>query len=367
MTENIIAIELLDQREIDILKSIELVHIPLYNGHGYVELVDMMPRMVPEGRTADVAITRNARISYLQGDKSAKEDETLVRYLVENRHTSPLESVVFQFRMKIPIFVERQLIRHRTARVNEQSLRYTKADDSSYYPTMRMQSQVNRQGSSDQEITPAIESGYRRIQELNAEVYRIYETIVETKDANDKPKPSAAREVARVALPVAQMIEMTWQMDLHNLQHFLRLRIDAHAQLEIQEFANAVYRLVQPRAPIAMKAFQDFQLNSVTFNQDEQRYMRNELVLTGRRKTVADEKIAKLGLFYPTVGSLTGSLAPTVSSGTLVTNENIAKFGLLNPTIGYVTGTNVSSGITSTGNILTEIRPISSNTTTGSY
>ena len=144
--------------EVDLFEVIPPKKIELYNGLGFVELVDMMPRKVPVGRDADISIVRNARVSYLtKGDKTKEQDTKLINFLVKNKHTSPLESVVFQFHMRIPIFVERQLIRHRTARVNEQSMRYTAASDAFYYPELRMQSKNNKQCSSDESVPPELQ------------------------------------------------------------------------------------------------------------------------------------------------------------------------------------------------------------------
>jgi thymidylate synthase (FAD) len=238
----------LSKTEIDLFEQTPPMIKELYGGLGFVRLVDMMPRIVPNGRTADIAITRNARVSYNPqiGDKTPAEDAKLVGYLIKNKHTSPLESVVFQFQMKIPIFVERQLIRHRTARVNEQSMRYTKADDQFFMPELRMQSKSNKQCSSTELVPDELQQVRNEIIDDVAGLYEKYEKLVAA---------GVAREVARCCLPVSLMTTVMWQMDLHNLSHFLKLRMAPDAQKEIRELAEAIFELVYPYVPVSMDTF----------------------------------------------------------------------------------------------------------------
>lgn len=218
----------------------------LYCDLGYVKLVDMQPRIVPVGRTADVAIARNARVSYnVEEMKSVEQDAKLIEYLVKNHHTSPLESVVFQFEMQIPIFVERQLIRHRTARVNEQSMRYTKAEDIFYFPDMRMQSQRNKQCSSEEKVSEELNAIWDNVKDLNKQLYESYEKLLEA---------GAAREVARCCLPVSLVTKLMFQMDLNNLMKFFKLRMAPDAQKEIRDLANAMFEIVQPYIPATINA-----------------------------------------------------------------------------------------------------------------
>ena len=235
----------------------------LYDDKGFVTLVDMMPRFVPEGRTADIAIARNARVSYNLGDKTVQEDRMLIRYLLEHYHTSPFESVVFQFRIRLPIYVERQLIRHRTARVNEQSFRYIVPVDEMYFPPCRLQSKDNKQGSLDGlegGVSDAISQDYDNIICDASGMYQKYQELISM---------GVAKEVARTILPVSMMTEIMWQMDLHNLLHFIRLRSDKHAQAEIRELSDAILEMIEPLVPSVVEAFRDFRLNSVTFSQNE--------------------------------------------------------------------------------------------------
>jgi thymidylate synthase (FAD) len=216
--------------------------ISLYDDLGYVSLVDMMPRIVPQGRTAEIAIVQCARTSYLSEGKSVEADNKLINYLVKNKHTSPLESVVFQFEMRIPIFVERQLIRHRTARVNEQSMRYTVVEENDYFlPQLRMQSKTNKQGSNENAIVPKECEELWNVIDIHLQtIYKLYTELAEA---------GVAKEVIRCALPVAQMTKVMWQMDLHNLVHFLKLRTASDAQKEIRDLAEGILKLITPYVP----------------------------------------------------------------------------------------------------------------------
>jgi thymidylate synthase (FAD) len=227
-----------------------MTRIELFEGKGFVELVDYMPREVPVGRTADIAIVRNARVSTQNGDKSIEDDTRLINYLYKHRHTSPFESVVFKFHIRLPIFVERQLIRHRTASVNEQSHRYSTANEDFYFPKLRIQDPVNRQSSYDlpceDQRSEEWNKKWEEAQLLSKNLYAIYSDLV---------KDGAAREVVRTILPVSLMTELMWQMNLHNLFHFLRLRRSEEAQREIRELADAIYQLIKPIVPIACEAY----------------------------------------------------------------------------------------------------------------
>lgn len=433
--------------------------VELYNGMGHVDLIDVMPRFVPEGRTADIAITRNARISTGKGDKSLQEDKKLLNYLYQHRHTSTFEAVSFKFRMEVPIFVERQIVRHRTAclsgeselwfdlfdkiekgksriwkisianffdqwnnpqilevkkqkptfiekiemnhkyspseldnnrprfkefkkqselknmclrmcneqtgvieytnvkdiwqsgikhifeielfdgykiqttkdhqfltdkgwasleaatglhqnknnnwawnasaskfatnadqklrrkftdlksikyigqkmtydlevagpfhnficngfvthnSINEKSSRYSKSENRFFYPSLRSQCKINKQSSIESEIDPEVQSLWDDCVKLNDTLYKNYEKLLES---------GIAREVARCILPVSQMTEIIWIMDLHNLFHFLKLRMAPDAQKEIRDVANAIFELIKPIVPMSCEAFEKF-------------------------------------------------------------------------------------------------------------
>jgi thymidylate synthase (FAD) len=224
--------------------------------HGLVALCDVMPRLVPAGKTGDFAIVQAARVSYGQGTKQVNEDRGLIRYLARHRHTTPFEMVEFKFHHVMPIFVARQWIRHRTANVNEYSARYSVVKDRFYKPSpanVRKQGAQNRQGGDE----PADEMTAREFCEYldrAGSVYPEYEKFLEK---------GVSRELTRIALPVNAYTEWYWKCDLHNIMHFLSLRMDAHAQQEIRDYATAMFALIQPIVPIAAEAFMDYQLGDM--------------------------------------------------------------------------------------------------------
>jgi thymidylate synthase (FAD) len=230
--------------------------------HGLVALCDVMPRMAPVGKTADFAIVQAARVSYGEGTKQVNEDRGLIRYLARHRHTTPFEMVEFKFHHVMPIFVARQWIRHRTANVNEYSARYSVVKDRFYKPTVqsvRKQSTVNRQGGDEliDEMTAKEFCDY--LDKADA-LYADYEKLLEK---------GVSRELARIGLPVNAFTEWYWKCDLHNLLHFLSLRMDAHAQQEIRDYATAMFALIQPIVPIAAEAFMDYHLGAVQLSRLE--------------------------------------------------------------------------------------------------
>lgn len=260
--------------------------------HGFVGLVDAMPRLVPEGKTGDYAIVQAARVSYGEGTKMVNEDRGLVRYLMRHRHTTPLEMVEFKFHVAMPIFVARQWIRHRTANVNEYSARYSIVPDRFYRPSIdniRAQSKSNRQGG-DQPVDVGTAESFLKLLDEAESLYTKYISLTEE---------GVARELARAALPVNVYTEWYWKCDLHNIFHFLSLRMDPHAQLEIQDFAKAMYRLIQPIVPVACEAFEDYRLNSMHLTALEIEAIRSKQPLNTSNKREAAEweaKRARLGL-----------------------------------------------------------------------
>lgn len=224
--------------------------------HGFVCLVDYMGD--------DAAIVQAARVSYGRGTKTMRTDRGLVRYLMRHRHTTPFEMVELKFLMRLPIFVARQVIRHRTANVNEYSARYSIVPDEFYIPepdVIRAQSKKNRQGRDDLLPEPVVAEFRHRLERLSRESYELYEW------ATDK---EIARELARLSLPVNVYTEWYWKIDLHNLFHFLSLRLDPHAQQETRAFAQAMYDIARVVAPTAFEAFDDFVMGAVRLSRTEQ-------------------------------------------------------------------------------------------------
>src|SRR6478672_2805332 len=224
--------------------------------HGLVALVDAMPRFAPAGKTADFAIVQAARVSYGEGTKQVNEDRGLIRYLARHRHTTPFEMVEFKFHHVMPIFIARQWIRHRTANVNEYSARYSIVQDRYYRPdiaNVRKQSQTNRQGGTEPIDNATAEEFLTWLDEVEQQ-HKKYEQFLEK---------GVTRELARIALPVSVYTEWYWKIDLHNLLHFLSLRMDEHAQQEIRDYADAMFELVRPIVRIAAEAFLDYNLGAV--------------------------------------------------------------------------------------------------------
>jgi thymidylate synthase (FAD) len=220
------------------------------------------------------------------------EDRGLIRYLARHRHTTPFEMVEFKFHHCMPIFVARQWIRHRTANVNEYSARYSIVRDRFYHPeieNVRKQSMTNRQG------------GEEPIDNVTAQEFLDYLNKVEEsyKDYQKLTEKGVARELARIGLPVNVYTEWYWKIDLHNLFHFLSLRMDPHAQQEIRDYANAMFALIQSIVPIAAEAFLDYHLGSMHLTRLEIEAIRSgqPLATENKRETAEWEaKKKKLGL-----------------------------------------------------------------------
>ncbi len=221
--------------------------------HGHITLLDYMG--------TDKAIVDAARVS-IKGQKTVSDDESLIRRLVSDRHTSPLEMVELKFSAKMPIFVARQWIRHRTANVNEMSARYTVLPDEVYIPErtrVQGQSMENKQGSDGSEIDEVAEALLVFDQSAKRSVESYHDLL-------DK---EVSRELARGPLTVFHYTEWIWKIDLHNLMHFLRLRLDPHAQWEIRQYAEVMHSMAWAVAPMTLRAFRDYSLESMHLSRME--------------------------------------------------------------------------------------------------
>jgi len=220
---------------------------------GFVGLIDHMG--------SDDAVVQAARVSYGTGTKKVREDRGLIRYLMRHEHTTPFEMCEVKFHIRLPIFVMRQLIRHRTASVNEYSGRYSVMTDEFYIPkTIELQSTTNKQGREGL-YSEAETSGFRDIMnDMHTKAYETYEQFIEE---------DMARETARAILPVSNYTETYWKCNLKNFMHMAWLRMDSHAQWEIRMFADAMYGLVQPLFPAVCEAFEDYKLNAVRLSSME--------------------------------------------------------------------------------------------------
>ena len=224
--------------------------------HGFVRVIDYMGD--------DAAICQAARVSYGKGTKSVQNDEGLIRYLMRHWHSTPFEMCEVKLHVKLPVFVARQWIRHRTANVNEYSARYSILDREFYIPAreaLAAQSSVNNQGRGEG-LTD--EEAARVLDILKGDAARCYDHYEEM--ISDDGQAGLARELARMNLPANIYTQWYWKVDLHNLMHFLRLRADAHAQYEIRVYADAICQVVADWVPFAWKAFEDYRMGAVTFS-----------------------------------------------------------------------------------------------------
>jgi len=244
--------------------------------HGFVRLIDYMG--------GDAEIEQAARVSYDAGAASRKVSETrgLLRYLLRHRHTTPFEMCELKFHCKMPIFVARQWIRHRTASVNELSGRYSVLPTEFYLPgveNLKYQSKTNKQGRAEPlpyDLADTVRSSMRKQAQGNFAAYQLFlgecppdDYFDEEDTARLRGGGGLAKELARISLPLSTYTEWYWKIDLHNLMHFLKLRLDPHAQHEIRVFADVMFDLARRVAPLAMEAFEDYVLNAVTFSKPD--------------------------------------------------------------------------------------------------
>ena len=230
--------------------------------HGFVRVVGYMG--------GDAAIVQAARVSYGAGTRRARDDENLIRYLMRHRHTTPFEMCEIKLHVKLPIFVARQWIRHRTASVNEYSARYSILDSEFYIPELPdivSQSTTHRQGrgaAMEEEEAKRVRATMRNDAKRAYDRYRYMLNENGNGDTVDDNRRGAARELARINLPVNIYTQWYWKIDLHNLFHFLLLRADSHAQDEIRAYANTILdKIVRPWVPAACRAFEDYVLGGV--------------------------------------------------------------------------------------------------------
>ena len=246
----------------------ELLYEPLLVlDHGFVRVIDYMGD--------DSAIVQAARVSYGRGTSRTRDDRGLIRYLMRHRHTTPFEMCEIKLHVKLPIFVARQWIRHRTANVNEYSGRYSILDREFYVPSAEQlaeQSRSNRQGRGAQlSATQAIEV-QRLLREDAERCYDHYEHLLNEDEAGAPRRPDdpqLARELARMNLNLNYYTQWYWKIDLHNLLHFLALRIDDHAQYEIRVYGEAMARIAEAWVPMAWEAFTDYRLRGALFSRAE--------------------------------------------------------------------------------------------------
>jgi len=266
----------------DILESITVDddgnHLEKIQIHefGFVKLLDVMGD--------DEEVENAARISYGEGTRKVSQTRNLIRYLMRHKHTSPFEMCEVKFHIKLPIFIMRQLVRHRTANINEYSGRYSVMSDEFYLPQgdyLAKQSTTNNQGR-DEVLTNkgSLQYEFNRVYD-NAQVS--YQNLLQE---------DLARELARILLPVANYTECIWKMDLNNFFHFVKLRSDSHAQREIRDYSDAMYELVKPYFPLCCEAFEDYIRDAVTFSKHEMELIR-EAIWDGRGGLQESEQLGE--------------------------------------------------------------------------
>jgi thymidylate synthase (FAD) len=261
--------------------------IPILD-HGFIRVVDYMGN--------DNSIVQAARVSYGRGTKTGSKDAALIHYLLRHRHTTPFEMCEIKLHVKLPIFVARQWVRHRTASINEYSARYSILDGEFYVPNadnMAAQSPENRQGRS--QVLPADQANkiaklLSENAERNFENYHYMLNESESGQILDQNRVGLARELARIGLPLSTYTQWYWKIDLHNLLTFLRLRVDQHAQYELRQYAEKILEIVRAWVPVTYEAFLEHQLHSAQLSHSAVKVVRR--LLEGERLTQADSGLS---------------------------------------------------------------------------
>ena len=253
---------------------------------GFVKLLDVMGD--------DEEVENSARISYGEGTRKVNQTRNLIRYLMRHKHTSPFEMCEVKFHLKLPIFIMRQLVRHRTANLNEYSGRYSVMSDEFYLPEgdyLAKQSTTNSQGRGEVlEQQGLLQFEFNRIYDGASMAYQV---LLEH---------DLSRELARALLPVANYTECIWKIDLHNFFHFVKLRSDSHAQREIRDYADAMYELVKPNFPLCCEAFEDYIQGATTFSKQEMGVIKELLEYADTKAELAGMSVKDVGVLESKLG-----------------------------------------------------------------
>ena len=246
----------------------EILYKPLAAlDHGFVRVIDYMGD--------DTAIVQSARVSYGKGTKKISNDKGLIKYLMRHWHSTPFEMCEIKLHVKLPIFIARQWIRHRTANVNEYSARYSILDKEFYIPSVEnlaSQSQINKQGRAENLSPEEAEKVIELLKSDAEQTYRNYEVMLnENSDGEtlDESSMGIARELARMNLTLNTYTQWYWKIDLNNLLHFLALRADAHAQYEIRVYADIILDIVKKWVPVTYEAFEDYRVGGTQLSAKE--------------------------------------------------------------------------------------------------
>jgi thymidylate synthase (FAD) len=253
----------------------EMLHTPLsVLDHGFVRVVDYMGD--------DAAVVQAARVSYGRGTRKVSEDRGLIRYLMRHWHTTPFEMCEIKLHVKLPIFVARQWIRHRTANVNEYSARYSILDREFYIPErdqVAPQSDLNKQGRSAASSAEAADAVRALLRDDSDRAYSNYLWMLNDENGPqyDPERPGVARELARIGLGLNTYTQWYWKVDLHNLLRFLRLRADSHAQYEIRAYADVILDIVKQWVPLCHEAFMEYQMGAFSLSASSLQVVRRAL------------------------------------------------------------------------------------------
>ena len=269
------------------LEKILYKPIPILD-HGFIRVIDYMG--------TDQSIVQAARVSYGEGTKKLREDRGLIRYLLSHWHTTPFEMCEIKFHIKLPIFVARQWIRHRTANVNEYSARYSVLDKEFYIPEMDQlgsQSTTNKQGRSNTLDKKFAKHAQDLIKKNSEQLYEDYQDLLNGKLLNNDEYVEGeglARELARTTLPLNYYTQWYWKIDLHNLMHFLRLRADSHAQYEIQIYAEKMVEILKKWVPLTYEAFEDYRSDSFLLSKEAAKLLKD--ILTNKKIKPSNYKLS---------------------------------------------------------------------------
>ena len=255
--------------------------------HGFVRVIDYMGN--------DSSIVQAARVSYGKGTKQLNQDKSLINYLLSHRHSTPFEMNEIKFHVKLPIFVARQWIRHRTANVNEYSARYSILDNEFYIPNskeLKPQSKTNNQGRSGDLDENEKKMYLRVLRENSQDSFQKYNFLLNQNDDEAKPdldRQGLTRELSRIVLPLNSYTQWYWKIDLHNFMHFLALRFDEHAQYEIRVYAEIMMNLMKKWVPLTYEAFLKNRLDSLVLSSEAIKFIKNKF----HGKSNKETKISK--------------------------------------------------------------------------
>ena len=255
---------------------------------GFIRVVDYMGN--------DSSIVQAARVSYGKGTKKKSQDEGLIRYLLRHRHTTPFEMCEIKLHVKLPIFIARQWIRHRTANVNEYSARYSILEDEFYIPkiaNLAEQSSINKQGRGQEVDNTTAKKIINILLEDSKNCYNNYTWMLNEEGGRnfEKNRPSLSRELARINLTLNTYTEWYWKVDLHNFMHFVSLRVDKHSQYEIRAYAEILLNILKSWVPITYKAFNSYRLNSAELSEESLEIVKK--LVKGKKVTRTETKLSK--------------------------------------------------------------------------